>query len=118
MKFSQAMQAYEQGKPIRCLNWRETAFILNHVRTHFSLSKEDIDSEWEIFEDSSLSFSDVIEGLKEGKKYRRKLWTSGYYISCYEGSSYILSGVSTTSNLCKYGADIEDLQACDWIEIQ
>ena len=67
-----------------------------------------------------LSWNEVFQGLKMGKKYNRKGWDSGNdYIQADEYNDirwYFTVRVNTKGDF-KWSPMIEDFEALDWIEV-
>lgn len=117
MKFLEAIKALEEGKKIRCKSWGNGVWVSKNLdwegQTDTFLircSKE----EWELYEEppKMLSFPEVLEGLKKGKKFRRKCWNEINYIYAH-GVVQIMRIKWTTANIF-----LEDFEAKDWIEVK
>lgn len=102
MKFSAAMKALEEGKKVRCHRWGRDGHIDKH--SDVSIHCYERDGEWELYEEPEklLSFAEVVVGLKEGKKFRRKHWTA------WVGLEHL--------DVLRFS--IEDFEATDWIEVK
>lgn len=117
MKFSEAMAALEQGKKVRCKSWaKQCCMFLGQAEenTHMGLLYwKDAYEDWELYEEPAkmLSFSEVVKGLKEGKKFRRK---DGWILRKIT-SGYLMWGENEVF-LTRFFPSIEDLEALDWIE--
>lgn len=112
MKFSDAMAVLESGKKVRCEKWHPDAFI-SRERMVFTLDRNDVEDDWELFEEPEqlLSFADVVKGLKEGKKFRRKDWPEGEFIKNF--APCVTSGNRMAGDFL---FELEDFEAEDWIE--
>ena len=106
MKFWQAMQAYAEGKSVRCDKWEVGDYVNVKTSNGWLVFQRDVQSEWEVFE-PLLGFSEVIQGLKEGKKFARKGWDiEDYFI---RGIKLILDNDDDL-----IGFTVEDFEAKDW----
>lgn len=115
MKFYEALKTLEEGKKIRCVQWDKSDYwnitdsdakIWNDC---FYRTKLAILCNWEIYDELGLCFSEIIEGLKNGKHYRRKSWNTEAYIKCS-----ILSCEVTDHWDLFFKFTIDDIAAKDW----
>lgn len=126
MKFWEAMKALEEGKRVRCIGW----IGLNSFCSKNLTCGEDANRmllhhgwllEWELYEkpEQTLSFAEVVKGLKEGKIFRRKGWSDRDAIiestSCkfYPSTKRINN---QHGDLCPLW--LEDFEANDWVEVR
>jgi hypothetical protein len=110
------MKALEEGKKVRCVDWTSLGVekkifpLFIDLSTNFSISSTDIESEWELYEETEnlLSWAEVVKGLKKGKKFIRKHWPKG---------SLPIEATfrSSVGHLREY-LNLEDFEAADWIE--
>lgn len=115
MKFWEAMKALEEGKKVRASNWEKEVWIdkdsdqtgLPMILNLFALH------EWELYEEpeKTYSFMEVVQGLREGRKFVRKghasdlaLFVMGFEI--YPRSKFGIQNMR-----------MEDFEATDWIEV-
>jgi|HubBroStandDraft_3_1064219.scaffolds.fasta_scaffold108180_4 hypothetical protein len=129
MKFWQAMKALEDGQHVRRKDWKdngkiykasEKIFYENDIgRGNWFPTLNDFFSEWEIYEEPRLTFSQVVKGLKDGKKFRRKSWNfEECYIHAHRDTGEIIFseanrlGMHSPFNFC-----LQDLEADDWIQL-
>lgn len=121
MRFHEAMKALEEGKNVRSKDWHKNAYVgpskfIELPINTFLIAESDIfesfKSEWELFEEPEqlLNFAQVVEGLKQGKHYKRKSWPDGSRMFENEGF-FIKDGAGTV--LIK----LEDVEATDWVEV-
>lgn len=117
MKFSEAIIALEQGKKIRESHWPAHNWISRDASSSGNLSMLHplMKDDWEVFEEpkKTLSFSEVLKGLKEGKMFKRKSWGPRYLISRdrdYSGED-VLHVCAPASNL-----SAQDIESNDWEE--
>ena len=69
-----------------------------------------------IREKPKLTFDDVVKGLREGKKFKRKEWSGYLYWSAKaRHNKFRLRDRSFKSGLSFY---IEDFEATDWEEVK
>lgn len=132
MKCWEAMKALEEGKKVRQKNWHEGMYsFLDSVDLWVvdngsqwpkkkSMMGEAVFSEWELYEEPEqlLSFAEVVNGLKKGKRFRRKNWEQWAILGC--GPTQIIPGHLRTEN--QHGQPcplwIEDFEANDWVEVK
>lgn len=126
MKFWEAMQELEAGKRVSAISssWPEDSYLDKDgilawfekcPAAHYYLD------EWELYEEPerTLSFMEVVHGLKEGKRFARASWgcfdVIGYII--FENGSIMAKKVwETKTNSIKWNPNIEDFEAIDWLE--
>lgn len=116
MKFHEAMKHLEEGKSVRVKNWplkdfwsfRQKGNLWVTISDLFVLSYK----EWELYEEpkQTLTFAQVVETLKQGKRFRRKNWEKGYEIRSCNGR--IMCGLS------EWISSVEDFESTDWIEVK
>lgn len=116
MRFCEAMKAIEEGKKVRCCRWDACSYVDRRGPLIFDI--DDLDEEWELYEKPALTFSQAVEGLKKGKKFRRGSWfNKAYFIIVGEkdeyGDSPVYSPNNSVPKLC-----IEDFEATDWVEVK
>lgn len=126
MKFSEAMAALEDGKKVRCVEWLSDPLLPSEKvwidkdtdweGASDSYLHKCIRTEWELYEEPEqlLSFADVVKGLRERKKFKRKDWVNTRFIfSIVDGKLLHCSEPQLTAIL-----NLEDYAATDWIEIK
>ncbi|MFA5053276.1 MAG: hypothetical protein WC565_04420 [Parcubacteria group bacterium] len=64
-----------------------------------------------------LMFVDVLPGLKEGKKYRRKAWVEGVFITFEPGMRFITLHGKTGIHM-RWTPYQDDFDGEDWEEVQ
>lgn len=119
MKFWEAMKALEEGNKVRVKEWSPGAYWWFKSSSSLDATITDIfilsTKEWELYEEpqKTYSFSEVVKGLKLGKKFRRKSFPDcpAIYLLKGEGDIYI-------SGECWGSSSIEDFEATDWIEVK
>lgn len=118
MKFWEAMKALEEGKKVRMLSWPSTSYISNTENTTglqgCLLISNGWNKIWEIYEEpqKTYTFMEVVKGLKEGKRFRRKDWNNS-------ASFYMVSGELYAYDKDKYiKFGLQEYEADDWIEVQ
>lgn len=122
MKFWEAMKALEEGKKV-CL-WKLPSYKFDSVkRMILEFTNRDGDtvaelfnSGWELFEEPEqlLSFADVVKGLREGKRFRRKAWVNEF--AAISGDRIVESEEEGTEFLITMR--IKDFEADDWVELK
>lgn len=107
MKFWEAMKALEEGKKVYAKN---AGFSRGMLAVDFGILSK---LEWVIHEEpeKTYSFREVVKGLKEGKKFKRKGWEEFDDISL-NGNEVIRDTLET------YHAFFNDFEATDWIEVK
>jgi hypothetical protein len=113
MKFWEAMRHLEEGKKVTCTDWGKKEYASTHVSldqgqiTSISLLSS-VNAKWELYEEPGwfFTFSEVVAGLKEGKRFSRKWWLKDNIASI------------CMSNLDEHMFYIEDFEATDWIEVE
>lgn len=122
MKFHEAMKALEEGKRVRyslspCEHWIDKSRLLQWMK--YLAKQEHLDCnkyEWELYEEphKTYTFMEVVQGLKEGKKFKRKNFT-GWIETNKNGM--IFSFQENDSLGSRYMTYISDYEATDWIEV-
>lgn len=118
MKFWEAMKDLEEGKMVKCKHWPEQCFMHPSQQSQCEytgiIAWKDINGEWELCEEpeQTLSFAEVVKGLKEGKKFRRTSW------DVYSVLTIHPSGVIDFTDTNEWGARPEDFEATDWVEVK
>lgn len=123
MRFSEAMKALEEGKKVRIKHWQENCCLcIGSDGTIFDQAKDStfcieewLLTEWELYEEPerTLSFTEMVQGLKEGKRFKRKDW--GDWFLAYSQCTYIEGkGIPP----CFAPFTIENFEANDWIEVK
>ena len=111
MKFWEAMKAVDDGMTVK-IKVLDKAHPFRHIvgADWFAL----LASEWELYEETKMTctFREVVEGLKQDKKFRRKGWISSVYI---QASPYLK--IVTLQNSGSECLSIEDYEATDWIDV-
>ena len=115
MKFWEAMKAVEEGKNVRCKEWKEMESMWLHSAI---VGKKRLDNlwsfinkEWEVCDETKyVGIQEVVEGLKSEKKFSRKTWEITRHD--YRPSLKFLGGSS--ENILS----IEDFFATDWYEVK
>jgi hypothetical protein len=126
MRFEEAMAELRMGKKVRRNTWNKEEYIVlfgDHLRdecgTLYDLDAASFSYTWELYEEKEeeLCMGDVLDGLIEGKKYRRKTWAPGDFIQKSLGNLIIFTSITNSISTYFY-ARIYDLQACDWVEVK
>lgn len=122
MKFWEAVREMQLGKKVRRTQWPSSWYVyicsgqlLQESGSLFRPMGPSLErGDWEIYEepDKLLSFQEVVKGLKEGKKFRRKEWSNkDYFIFCSP------AGIASPAH-CAAHLHPEDFEANDWVEIK
>lgn len=122
-KLAVAKQAYKEiialinsleekyGKDF-CAHWDECISIDDELFHAHQMREEPV---------QTLTFTDVVKGLKEGKKYKRKAWVEGY-IRLFGVSTKLIEAIPIDAILDPkgntYALCIADIEATDWIEVK
>lgn len=127
MKFWEAMKALEEGEKVRCSRWNPAAYaektrsggLSFHKADHrcFNIySCNDFIEEWELYEEpeQTLSFAEVVKGLKEGKEFKRMAWVNKNYFICLLSQSPGITGPEGKA----WWSYPEDFEATDWVEVK
>ena len=114
MKFWEAMKALEEGKRVRKKNWNKQSWIdrnSSHCGQTYEIPLPPSGDEWELYEEPerTLSFLEVVAGLKEGKKFRRMSWHSEFIVKIEPMTGFILFSQPIFP---------QDFLANDWIEVR
>lgn len=120
MKFWEAMKLFDEGKKVRCVDWPVGDFV-GYGSLHLALMNHDRLSyakQWELYSEpvKTFTFSDVVKGLKDGKRFKRKGLSEACLV-CVNGGLYWKTYSSPCSPLQFWNTSIEDLEAKDWIEV-
>lgn len=122
MKLWEAMRALEEGKKIRCSCWKPHRWVhrkgfddgipLYGMDFQYCLDK---DLEWELYEEpqSTLSFAEVVQGLKEGKKFMRIRMQYVIYSNRKKDNTIFVEKTEEP-----WRCMLEDFEATDWIEVK
>lgn len=118
MKFWEAMRELENGKkvclrgsePNTYLEKRERIFYFgnwNPLGSHFY-------SEWELYEEPErmLSFSEMVAGLKQGKRFIRPNMNHPFCLGML-GNKIVYCDIGVV-----HGLSLEDIEAADWVEVR
>lgn len=114
MKFSEAMAALEEGKKVRCKHWAKDEYIdVNRAGAMIALPCKD---EWEIYEEPEklLTFVEVVKGLKEGKRFRRRFWANEYAII---PGDQILEFKEQSGDF-EITLRLKDFETTDWVQVR
>ncbi len=135
MKFWEAMRALEEGNSVKPSTWE------GHIKWHlenwngtkiikttngspgidFSVYLyQHLSDEWEIYEEpqKTYSFIEIIKGLKEGKKFRRRFWNEESLLGSEETQEILGYRRLTNQKGRITTLFIEDFEATDWIEVK
>lgn len=114
MKFWEIMRAFDEGKKVRCKDWKPNHFISRIRWFKYEINIEEIVSDWELYEEpvQLLSFTDVVKGLNKRKKFRRKVWEFDSFITQRGGA--IVNEANDIGNFLL----LEDYEATDWVEVK
>lgn len=124
MKFWEAMRALEEGKKVYCTTWK-CGYICKSENYQWKVCSlaADIDEEWELYEEPEklLTFSEVVKGLKEGKRFRRKGWVGQPHLWIMledreNSERFLIFECGLTSNIYKF--TMFDFEATDWVEVR
>jgi hypothetical protein len=126
MRFWEALKALEEGKSVRIKEWPTTAYwsfkqtgqLWTSIVDLFVLASQ----EWELYQEpkQQLTFAQVVEGLKQGKKFRRKGWIGEPRLwielenEFHENCRIFECGLKSNP----YKFTMFDFEATDWIEVQ
>lgn len=115
MRFWEAMKALEEGEAITP---KSHPFPINKESLSKDMECQALtywNDEWELYEEpeKQLTFAEVVKGLKEGKRFKRKGWHSDIYLNARESTTRVILENSSYHTLV-----IEDFEATDWVEVQ
>lgn len=119
MRFSEAIAALEEGKKIRNSEWIKGKWVsqegADSDETIYYIPLDQMKDDWELYEEPkpTLTFAQVVEGLKQGKKFRRSSWSINRSISTVPVNPHII--ISWTHDKETYPFSVEDFEATDWI---
>lgn len=125
MKFWEAMKLLQEGHIIRRKEWASSYGILLTLLTERIIDTYEkpfpihfISDDWELYQETekTYTFTEVVQGLKEGNRYSRKGWIVPGTVFIKESSIRIQ--FSSTHNSENYALTIIDLEAKDWIEVK
>lgn len=125
MKFWEAMRELEAGKSVRLKEWPSTAYWSFKQSGQLWMGIVDLfilaSKEWELYEEPqrTLSFMEVVQGLKEGKRFKRPKWPNEM---SFGTSRYTIQSKDRPARINLYGGEpwdltVEDFEATDWIEV-
>jgi hypothetical protein len=120
MKFGEAMKALEEGKRIRRSVWMTSH---NHFvkSDEIQLFLDDLHADdWEVLQEppKMMNFTQVVEGLKQGKKFKRQVWHENVFLMQKDGwAIYLWFGEEQNDYKPAIQWFIQDLEATDWIEV-
>jgi hypothetical protein len=120
MKFWEAMKAMEEGKKVRCTCWAKDSYVDQGSLTQgevFSIGLL-MNEKWELYEETLtfLSFAQVMQGLKEGRKFRRKSWKGNIYIGWHNVSEFWSAGKGNHFSILVPTMDL--FVSSDWEEVK
>ncbi len=125
MKFWEAMRELRDGKKVRCCNWEKGWYVDIHTESmHYLFGhwKKSIQSEWELCQEPirMVSFSEMVAGLRRGKKFRKHSWTGQPYLwitleNRPDSENFIVFECGLTTN--PYQFTMFDFEGTDWIEV-
>lgn len=136
MKFWEAMKAIQEGKTVRFTQWAQGLTLNRDDWMVGQFDEREFDSDdWEVYEEPkpTLSFMEVVKGLKEGKRFWRPSFGEGDYIGRLKASNPVLHKGDNIArwqecNLvvmnpgkncsCTWNPTIEDFEATDWEEVE
>jgi hypothetical protein len=119
MKFWEAMRELETGKKVRIRGSKPNTYLEKRDRIFYfgtwSTLSSYIDDNWELYEEPVrlLSFAEIVQGLREGKRFRRK--DSNLIIFAYPDKDGTICIEKSNE---AWIASLEDLEANDWIEVK
>ena len=119
MKFWEAMKLLEEGKKVRQNHWFPHEYIDNWYTQDgeewLICGSINIGREWELYEEPKpkLTFANVVKGLKEEKKFKRKHWDFHVFIG---GQQPMCHWLNIDGRRCFLNA--EDYEADDWEEVR
>jgi hypothetical protein len=122
MRFWEAQKSLDEGKKIRHKTWENGKWVSLHLdnykpneptQNYFAIVGHFREG-WELYEEPNklISFAEVIKGLKEGKKFRRAIWSSEKFICM----SYIYAHIWHHKGDAA-AFSVQDFEAKDWIEV-
>lgn len=112
------MKALEEGRSVRCKSWEPGCFVSldqgEECKFCGLLLWKDLKNEWELYEEpqKTYTFMEVVQGLKEGKKFVRKYWI-------IDNINYVMTIaglVDDNQRVCRLY--LTDFEATDWIEVK
>jgi hypothetical protein len=118
MKFWEAMKALEEGEEVRCVEWPKGdrcsyGNLWSCMKNH---APESYGWKWELYEEPqrTLSFSEIVQGLKEGKRFRRKRTDGSHTIIVMSQNREDIAFAISGSQFLR----MEDFEATDWVEVK
>lgn len=117
MKFWEALKNLQEGKKVRNKDWVPRCFWSLRdfeYKCGSGFPYHWTEEEWELYEEPGLTFAKVIEGLKAGKKFRRRNWfDKSFYINWRTPDDLILDSFGDMAPLT-----IHDYESTDWEEVR
>ena len=113
MTFWEAMrEMQENGKKVRCETWHPECYFEKYI-VIYTFDRSDLEHDWEEYQEPEklLSFSEMVKGLREGKKFARKSWASELAIFVMGNEIYPRSAYGI-QNL-----KMEDFESTVWFEV-
>lgn len=119
MKFWEAMKAMEDGKKVTWSGFNNGTYIDKSNIGFLCLGdfylKDLIGNEWELYEEpvQMFSFAEVVNGMKQGKKYKRKDWQLKYHFVIQVHDNHFFDQHGD-----QFYLNISHVEATDWIEVK
>jgi hypothetical protein len=107
---------WDEGHWIRCekLRFRKYAIVNEYGSPHLELDLNCL-TKWEIYQEpqKTYSFSEMIEGVRQGKTAKRKIWETNTAPVRYK------YGFCLTKDLIdKVALRVFDIEATDWVFVE
>ncbi len=123
MKFWEAVKNLQEGKRVRCCYWDAHHFwdmLIFQDRCQMGFSSANIEEEWELYEEPALTFTQVIEGLKDGKRFRRRGWKNARNIRVcpYMKENGMNALIDHDDTMIGAILHLQDFEATDWEEVK
>ncbi len=126
MKFWEAMKCFDEGEKIRCPEWAKNEYWTltlsdsNIWNDAFYRMKLCVLCDWELYKEPGLTFTQVIEGLKDGKRFRRRGWKNARNIRVcpYMKENGMNALIDHDDTMIGAILHLQDFEATDWEEVK
>ena len=135
LNFLEALQAAKDGHKIRRPFWQSKQHLIYTHNVFYQCCGRTVKKKYEIIYDEytaddwesdatppkTITFTKVVAGIKNSKKFRRPTWDESRYIACVpEWDNAICLQCASTDSQKRYIwlPTITDIEATDWIEVK
>ena len=135
LNFLEAVQAARVGHKIRRTSWRPKQHLIYTHNAFYHCCGKIVKCKYEIIYDEyvaddwesdiktpkTMTFTKVVAGIKNSKKFRRLKWGKTKYLGCtpfLEGSISLYETKKGSLKRYIWLPTIEEIEATDWVEVK